>query len=611
MSSNPIDSAIDKDALIASLVEETRRLQATVSNLEEKIRLGESFDTTFAASKYSSDGEGAYGEIPQTGMPAKHVVSLMCHLQMRRVPLGNTKHIFHLICTQARIIDNVHLCDFNPLLNTSSYVNVTAEDEEKAVALMGSQINIADASVYPASIELHNKTVNMIANLWHAPKPAHGHNYTGAGTVGSTEACLLAGLAHKFRWRKWYAEKHGLTDNEVLAVRPNLVISSAYQAAWEKLFRYFDIEPKIVKPDLINDKMVINAHELVAQVDEKTIAVVGILGNHYNGAYDPIWDINDELEVLNAQKGWQVGIHVDAASGGFIAPFQELSGKGTPRPFDFRLPNVLSISSSGHKFGESICGTGWIVFRQREDLAEHIAVTVTYLGGSSDSLTLNFSRPASGPYVQFFKLLRLGKEGYMKKVENQMSVAAYLRNFIASLTHPSGHKRFQILDGGDTCCLPVVSARLNPDLGLHYDDKDFQHALSESHWYVSGYSLGFENPATFEFEDLFTDVDQASTMFRIVVKSNLSMGLAQNLANKIKETLLVLDSLDEGYESVKQRMLMLQAKAKVLDELPKIKGPKDKRLKALAKTVIFKKHMERKSAERSNISGYFVSQHTC
>ena len=141
-------------------------------------------------------------------------------------------------------------------------------------------------------------------------------------------------------------------------------------------------------------------------------------------------------------------MHVDAASGGFIAPFQEMSGKGTP-PFDFRLPNVLSISASGHKFGESICGTGWIVFRQREDLADHVATTVTYLGGSSDSLTLNFSRPASGPYVQYYKLLRLGKEGYMQKVENQMAITAYLRDFIRNLTHPNGQKRFQILDGGD------------------------------------------------------------------------------------------------------------------------------------------------------------------
>ncbi|KAL7483135.1 hypothetical protein ACHAW6_008786 [Cyclotella cf. meneghiniana] len=577
------DGTLDKDAIISSLVEETQKLRATVAKLEEKIEHGEAFDTTFAASKYASR-HLKREEIPSDGMPAKHV---------------------------AHLINDVHLCDFNPLLNTSSYVNVTAEEEEQAVALIGAQINIADASVYPASIELHNSTVNMIANLWHAPKPPHGQDYVGSGTVGSTEACLLAGLALKFRWRKWYAKRHNLTDQEILAVRPNLVISSAYQAAWEKLFRYFDVEAKIVKPNLLKDKMAINAKKLVAECDEKTIAVVGILGNHYNGNYDPIWDIDKELDLLNAEKGWQIGIHVDAASGGFVAPFQELSGKGTPGHYDFRLPNVLSISSSGHKFGESICGTGWIVFRQREDLAEHIAVTVTYLGGSSDSLTLNFSRPASGPYVQFYKLMRLGKEGYMAKVENQMKVSAYLRNFISDLTHPNGQKRFQILDGGDTCCLPVVSARLNPDVGLHYNDKDLQHALSESHWYVSGYSLGFENPATYEFEDLFTDVDQASTMFRIVVKSNLSQGLAENLAQKIKETLTVLDDLDEGYEGVKQKLTALKAKAAVLSQIRNMHKPTDKRFKALAKTVLFSKHIERKEKERSNISGSIVSQAVC
>lgn len=191
-----------------------------------------------------------------------------------------------------------------------------------------------------------------------------------------------------------------------------------------------------------------------------------------------------------------------------------------------------------------------------------------------------------------------------------------------------------------TCCLPVVSARLNPDVGLHYNDKDLQHALSESHWYVSGYSLGFENPATYEFEDLFTDVDQvsaslsirtircslhqlkeldshrvillqASTMFRIVVKSNLSQGLAENLAQKIKETLTVLDDLDEGYEGVKQKLTALKAKAAVLSQIRNMHKPTDKRFKALAKTVLFSKHIERKEKERSNISGSIVSQAVC
>jgi glutamate decarboxylase len=148
--------------------------------------------------------------------------------------------------------------------------------------------------------------------------------------------------------------------------------------------------------------MIVDAKALCELCDEKTIGVVAILGNHYNGAYDPVWEIDKELTQVNKEKGLQVGIHIDAASGGFVAPFQQGM---EDKPFDFRLDNVLSISASGHKFGESVCGTGWIVFRERKDLAEHIAITVTYLGGHCDSKTLNFSRPASGVYVQYYKLV--------------------------------------------------------------------------------------------------------------------------------------------------------------------------------------------------------------
>lgn len=418
---------------------------------------------------------------------------------------------------------------------------------------MGAQINIADASVYPASMELHNKTVNMIANLWNCPAPEDGGDHCGAGTVGSTEACLLAGLALKFRWRRWFAAKHGLNEEQVLAVRPNLVIGTHFQAAWEKMFRYFDIEPRLAQSNLVDDKMAACPKALAGLCDEKTIGVVGILGNHYNGTYDPIWDINEEVEKLNKKNGWQIGIHVDGASGGFIAPFQQMSGK-FDKEFDFRLKNVLSMSASGHKFGESICGTGWVVFRQRKDLAEHIAVTVTYLGGQSDSYTLNFSRPASGPYIQFYKLMRLGKSGYMSKTENQMYVAKYIRDFLKAQVHePTGKPRFQLLDCGDSGCLPVVSARLNPELCLNYNDVDMQHALSESHWYVSGYSLGFQNPLNEEFEPLFSDVEAAATMFRVVVKSNLTQGLAEDLTKKISNVLTVLDSMEGQYQSMRTK----------------------------------------------------------
>jgi glutamate decarboxylase len=354
------------------------------------------------------------------------------------------------------------------------------EPEEEEVALLGLGVNLADASVYPASVGLHDTVVNMIAQLWHCPKPSEseGRNYSGAGTVGSTEACLLAGLALKFRWREWYRAKHHMTDpKQVLGVVPNMIISSCYQAAWEKFFRYFDVEPRYVKPTLAN-KMRMDATLIEGLCDENTMAVVGILGNHYNGAYDPIWDIDAVVEEVNRKNGWQIGIHVDAASGGFVAPFQD----GLP-PFDFRLKNVMSISASGHKFGESSCGTGWLVFRHRHDLASHIAISVTYLGGKSDSMTLNFSRPATAVYVQYYKLLRLGMAGYRKKVEQQMRVSKFLRDHLKAATF-KGHPRFEIMDAGDEHCLPVVGARLNPDLRLKYNDIDLQHGVAEYHWYV-------------------------------------------------------------------------------------------------------------------------------
>jgi len=175
-------------------------------------------------------------------------------------------------------------------------------------------------------------------------------------------------------------------------------MSSCFQAAWEKFFKYFDVQARFIKPSI--HTFTLDAVELTELCDDKTMAVVGILGNHYNGAYDPIWEMDAVISRVNANQGVQIGIHIDAASGGFVAPFRD-----DMPDFEFRVPNVLSISASGHKFRESICGTGWVVFRPREDLTEHIAISVSYLGGHCDSITLNFSRPASGCYVQLYKFV--------------------------------------------------------------------------------------------------------------------------------------------------------------------------------------------------------------
>uniref|UniRef100_A0A7S4EH22 glutamate decarboxylase n=2 Tax=Pseudo-nitzschia australis TaxID=44445 RepID=A0A7S4EH22_9STRA len=430
-------AGMDEKETIEFLKREVLRLRDISSNY---------YATSLTCNKSFIDG---YDHIPKHGTAAAQCKELL---------------------VQIRELDN------RPRLNTSSYVNVVFEEEEKDIAIQGLSINLADGSVYPASVDLHDRVVDAIATLWNCPREEQGadfKHFAGSGTVGSTEACLLALLAQKFRWRKWYAERHELSRDEVVGVVPNIVIPTYYQACWEKAFRYLDIKPKFLHPEF--KKFRINTGELNDLVDEKTIMVVGILGNHYNGTYDPIWEMDKHLTTINAKKGFQVGLHVDAASGGFVAPFQD----DVPA-WDFRLKNVLSISASGHKFGESSCGTGWIVFRHRHDLSEHIEVEVTYLGGVSYSMTLNFSRPATGVYVQAYKFLRLGMVGYRQKVRNQLDTTKAFRDRIRSLKWNHGAPLFEICDPGDDPGLPVFAARVNPKLGLKFDNFALQRVSGSS-----------------------------------------------------------------------------------------------------------------------------------
>jgi glutamate decarboxylase len=430
----------------------------------------------------------------------------------------------------------IHELDNRPRLNTSSYVNVVFEKEEEDVAIQGLSINIADGSVYPASVELHDNVVDAIAKLWNCPEHVSPEgekleHFAGAGTVGSTEACLLALLAHKMRWRDWYKERHGLSDEEVIGVIPNIVIPTHYQACWEKAFRYFDIKPKFMYPEF--KKFKIHPEDMRDLVDEKTMMVVGVLGNHYNGTYDPIWEMDKILSEINEEKDFQVGLHVDSASGGFIAPFQD----DVPA-WDFRLKNVLSISASGHKFGESCCGTGWVVFRHRHNLSEHIEVEVTYLGGLSYSMTLNFSRPATGIYVQAYKFLRMGMLGYRTKVQNQLKATMYFRNLLRDIKWTDGNPFFQICDPDDEPGLPVFSARVNPELDIEHDDFDIQHAVAEFHWYVSAYRLSFEDFSKGGVTGpLCKDEPEFASMFRVVFKSNLTHSMADDLFKRLNDVI--------------------------------------------------------------------------
>lgn len=506
---------------MSTLVQELR--QEVASLREELEQARQASENSYYYSKAALEAPSAVAGIPQRGMSSK---------------------------AARTVIENSHALDFNQKLNTSSYVNVEFEEDEEAVAMMGLRVNLADQTVYPHSYELHDAVVNMIARLWHCPEPEdfeEYHVFPGAGTVGSTEACLLAGLALKFRWRRWYAARTGKGIEAVRDESPNLVISSCFQAAWEKLFRYLDIEPRLIPPR--TGTFTLDPEQIREAVDERTMGVVCIMGNHYSGHYDPVWEVSPLVEEINRERGFQVGIHVDAASGGFIAPFQDLP------PWDFRLPNVLSVSASGHKYGESCCGTGWIVWRQRADLSEHVATSVTYLGGKAESYTLNFSRPASGIYVQYYKFLRYGLAGYRQVCENMMGNAKYIRDGLKAMTW-NGQPRFVFLDHGDEGCLPVVTAALNPSCGFTYDDIDLQHALSLHHWYVGGYKRAFEHPLSEERLPLYRDGDPDRTMFRIVVKNNLTRRMADHLLASFGETFQFLDAVDfSGLHGFDSRLL--------------------------------------------------------
>mmetsp|Transcript_100501 Transcript_100501/g.292958 ORF Transcript_100501/g.292958 Transcript_100501/m.292958 type:complete len:563 (+) Transcript_100501:87-1775(+) len=454
-----------------------------------------------------------------------------------------------------RMIQDRHLLESKETLNTSSYVNVFFEEEEMEAAKMGLKINLADQTVYPESFKMHNNVLNMVARLWHCPVPVDMDEYgsfPGAGTVGSTEACLLAGLCMKFRWREWYKKKFNKNNKEVRGVFPNLIISTCFQACWEKLFRYMDIEPKFVTPSYKTFAM--SAEDVRPLIDENTIGVVAILGNHYGGQYDPVWEIDAMLQEFNKEKGMQVGIHVDAASGGFTAPFQP-----EVPAWDFRLPTVISISASGHKFGESCCGTGWIVWRRRQDLSENVAISVSYLGGKADSYTLNFSRPAQGVYVQFYKLLRLGCSGYKDQVANQMAVSQFIREGFMKMTHrDTGKPLFTVIDAvgqsSQKLCLPVVTAMFTHELSLSYDEIDLQHIIAQGHWYVSGYHMSMHHPLKHTSMPLFHDQPTEQAMFRVVVKNNLTMAMANHLLREVATAVAFLQMHDEGFHHKKPRL---------------------------------------------------------
>jgi len=400
------------------------------------------------------------------------------------------------------IHDELNL-DGNPALNLASFVTTWMEPEAERLMTETLGKNYIDQDEYPQTTEIQNRCVNMIARLFHAPddEPA-----VGTGTVGSSEAIHLAGLALKWNWRKRRQAAGQPAD------RPNIVMGHNVQVCWEKYARYFEVEPRYVP--LSETRYVLGVSEAIDRVDENTIAVVGILGSTYTGEYEPIAELNDALEQLNKAQGWQVPIHVDAASGGFVAPF--ISPK---LRWDFRLPLVRSINVSGHKYGLVHPGVGWVVWRDRAELPEELIFHVNYLGGDQPTFNLNFSRGANQILAQYYNLLSLGREGYTRIMSALRENAHYLTEQLEA----SG--RFRMLSRRDH--LPVVAFALRQPEG--FTVFDISRRLRERGWIVPAYTMA---PNA-----------QDIAVLRVVVRESFSRDMADMFLADLRRT---LDDLDRN-----------------------------------------------------------------
>ncbi len=412
-----------------------------------------------------------------------------------------------------RFIHDELMLDGSSRLNLATFVTTWMDPEAEKLMAETFDKNMIDKDEYPATAAIEQRCVCMVADLFHAEglDDADPASACGVSTIGSSEAVMLGGLAMKWRWR----QRVGTGKKGWEGRTPNMVMGSNVQVVWEKFCRYFDIEPRYLPME--EGRYVITPEQVISAVDEDTIGVVAILGTTYTGELEPVAEICAALDALAAGGGVDVPVHVDAASGGFVVPF--LHPEIT---WDFRLPRVVSINVSGHKYGLTYPGIGFVVWRSAEYLPEELVFRVNYLGGDMPTFTLNFSRPGNQVVAQYYNFLRLGREGYTKVMQNLSASARWLGEKLRA----SGH--FEIVSDGSA--IPVVAFRLAGDRG--YTEFDVSHELRTHGWQVPAYTM----------PDNATDV----AVLRVVVREGLSGDLVRALYDDISSSLTVLDGIKPG-----------------------------------------------------------------
>jgi glutamate decarboxylase len=391
--------------------------------------------------------------------------------------------------------------DGNPALNLASFVTTWMEPQADKLAVETLGKNLIDQDEYPQTALIHERVVSMIGRLFHAPT---GYEPTGTATIGSSEAIMLAMLAHKRSWQR-RREAAGLP-----ADRPNMVMGADVHTCWEKFARYFEVEARVAPME--EGRYTIAAEQVEPLLDERTIAVAGLLGTTFTGQMDDLASIDALLARVESERGLSIPLHIDAATGGFVVPFSQ-----PDLEWDFRLPRVRSINVSNHKFGLVYPGMGTVVFRDRSDLPEELVFHINYLGGDMPNYSLNFSRPSNSVVLQYFNFLRLGHAGYEAIVANALSNAQALASKLGAIDG------LELLNDGST--FPIVALRASDPSGP-IDLNKLSRRLREHGWIVPAYTL----PPNAEH----------ITVLRMVVKENFSRDMVDTLAHHFHSELHTL-----------------------------------------------------------------------
>ena len=524
--------------------------------------------------------------------------------------------------------------DGRPNLNMASFVNTYIEENAQKLFVENLGKNMSDNDEYPAMISFSDRCVSILAHLWGVQK---GEKAIGTATVGSSEAVHLGGLAMKRRWqeKRWAEGKD--------AYKPNIIMGANAQVALEKFARYFDVEARIL-PVSAKSNYCLDPALVKENLDENTIGVFTILGSTYTGHYEPVEEIHKILDEFEAQTGIDIPIHVDAASGGFVAPFTYAKTGG--HKWNFELPRVKSINVSGHKYGLVTPGVGWIVWRDESFLPKHLIFELHYLGGTEYSYTLNFSRPGAQVIVQYYNLIHLGFQGYREVVENCLSNARLLSKALeatgwytcVSDIHRPPHKQASVTGGGSS----DNDDSKNIDQSQDNDDQKAEKEESKTHASSSSLSKedtpkDYETSADYtpglpvisfrftdEFQKEYPHVKQETVsllmrarqwiipnyalppnedqteILRVVIRESFSFDLIDRLVTdlvSVTETLMDNDEIDLSVlqgQSGRRKPVMKQEKKKEKEKMEKEEKKGEEKGKREEKQKEKKKEQEKK-----------------